>query len=109
MDGTLPSGNGLAQGCRTGSNGSGRVPTGNEAPFERRVGGRPRVLAVAPLSVSPRKQAAQFPTCRAQPARREWREDCAGSSDSDEDEGAEALAGFFRLVVEMWGVFCGRI
>ena len=47
-------------------------------------------------------------TCCAQHARREWREDCAGSGDSDEDEDVEALAGFFRLVVEMWGVFCGR-
>eukprot|EP00964_Phaeocystis_antarctica_P023643 scaffold13207_cov62-Phaeocystis_antarctica.AAC.3 len=60
-----------------------------------------------PVALSPRKQAAQCPTCCAQHARREWREDCAGSS--DEDEGAEALAGFFRLVVDMWGVFCGRI
>ena len=63
------------------------------------------VLAVA---LSPRKQAAQCPTCCAQHARREWREDCAGSGDADEDEGAEALAGFFRLV-KVWGVFCGRI
>ena len=62
------------------------------------------------VALSPRKQqAAQYPTCCAQHARREWREDCAGSGDSDEDEGTEALAGFFRLVVEMWGVFCGRI
>ena len=67
-------------------------------------GGGP-VLAVA---LSPRKQAAQCPTCCAQPGRREGREDCAGSGDADEDEGAEALAGFFRLV-EMWGVFYGRI
>ena len=65
--------------------------------------GAPSVLAVA---LSPRKQVAQCPTCCAQPARREWREDGAGSGDSD-DEGAEALAGFFRLVVEMWGVSCG--
>ena len=64
------------------------------------------MLAVA---LSPRKQAAQCPTCCAQPARREGREDCAGSGDADEDEGAEALAGFFRLVMEMWGLFCGRI
>ena len=56
------------------------------------------MLAVA---LSPRKQAAQCPTCCAQHARREWREDCAGSGDADEDEGAEALAGFFRLVVDM--------
>ena len=42
-----------------------------------------------------------------QPGRREGREDCAGSGDADEDEGAEALPGFFRLV-EMWGVLCGR-
>ena len=68
-------------------------------------GGGP-VLAVA---LSPRKQAAQCPTCCAQPGRREWREDCAGSGDADEDEGAEALAGVFRLVMEMWAVFCGRI
>ena len=47
-------------------------------------------------------------TCCAQPGRREGHEDCANSGDADEDEGAEALAGFFRLV-EMWGVFCGRI
>ena len=74
---------------------------GGQAPL--REGGP--VLAVA---LSPRKQAAQCPTCCAQHARREWREDCAGSGDADEDEGAEALAGFFCLV-EMWGVFCGRI
>ena len=48
-------------------------------------------------------------TCCAQHASRDWREDCAGSGDSDEDEDAEALAGFFRLVVEMWGAFCGYI
>ena len=63
------------------------------------------MLAVA---LSPRKQAAQCPTCCAQPGRREGREDCAGSGDADEDEGAEALAGFFCLVMEMWRVFCGR-
>ena len=67
------------------------------------------MLAVA---LSPKKQAAQCPTCCAQPVRREWREDCAGSS--DEDEGAEALAGFFCLVVEMCGeyfvdVYRGRL
>ena len=56
------------------------------------------------MALSLRKQAAQCPTCCAQPGRREGREDCAGSGDADEDEGAEALAGFFRLV-EMWGVF----
>ena len=60
------------------------------------------------MALSPRKQAAQCPTCCAQPGRREGREDCAGSGDADEDEGAEALAGFFHLV-GMWGVFCGRI
>ena len=74
-----------------------------QAPLSATSVGRPRAVAL-----SPGKQAAQCPTCCAQHARREWREDCAGSGDSDEDEGAEALAGFFRLVVEMWGVFCGR-
>ena len=89
------------------------MPTGNEArirwrasTLERRFGWRPRVSRGA---VSEKAGSTQCPTCCAQHARREWREDCAGSGDSDEDEGAEALAGFFRLVVEMWGVFCGRI
>ena len=40
-------------------------------------------------------------TCCAQPGRREGHEDCANSGDADEDEGVEALAGFFRLVVDM--------
>ena len=101
-----------AQGCRVGRSGFEDVcrlatkpgSDGRQAPLSTASGGGP-VLAVA---LSPRKQAAQCPTCCAQPGRREWREDCAGSGDSDEDEGAEALVGVFRLV-EMWGVFCGRI
>ena len=81
---------------------------GGQAPLSAASGGSP-VLAVA---LSLRKQAAQCLTCCAQPARQEWREDCAGSS--DEDEGAEALAGFFCLVVEMCGeyfvdVYRGRL
>eukprot|EP00964_Phaeocystis_antarctica_P065765 scaffold39726_cov50-Phaeocystis_antarctica.AAC.1 len=48
VDRTLPSSNRLAQGCRTGSNGSGRVPTRNEAliegkhPLSATSGGWPR-------------------------------------------------------------------
>ena len=49
------------------------------------------------------KQAARCPTCCAQPARRKQREDGAGSGDADEDEGAEAPGGFFRLVVVEMG------
>eukprot|EP00964_Phaeocystis_antarctica_P036735 scaffold20972_cov58-Phaeocystis_antarctica.AAC.4 len=94
-----------AQGCRVGWSGFEDVcrlatkpgSDGRQAPLSTTSGGGP-VLAVA---LSPKKQAAQCPTCCAQPGRREWREDCAGSGDSDEDEGAEALAGFFLLVVEM--------
>ena len=41
-------------------------------------------------------------TCCAQPARRERREDSAGSGDADEDEGAEAPGGLLGLEVEMY-------
>eukprot|EP00964_Phaeocystis_antarctica_P021535 scaffold11958_cov72-Phaeocystis_antarctica.AAC.1 len=47
------------------------------------------------------QEAARCPTCCAQPARREQREDRAGSGDAEEDEGAGAPGGFLRLVVEM--------
>ena len=84
---------------------SGRVPTGNEgrirwtgqAPLSGATGGHVSRGAVSEKAGG----TVSYLTCCAQPGRREGHEDCANSGDADEDEGVEALAGFFRLVVDM--------
>eukprot|EP00964_Phaeocystis_antarctica_P097834 scaffold63904_cov63-Phaeocystis_antarctica.AAC.2 len=79
-----------------------RVPTDSARPKPLRRAAHPRV---SPSN----KQVARCPTCCAHPARREQREDGAGSGDDDEDEGAEAPGGFFRLVVVEIGESTGLV
>ena len=112
---TLPKQQQAAQGwCRTEWV-SGRVPTGNEgrirwtgqAPLSGATGGHVSRGAVSEKAGG----TVSYLTCCAQPGRREGHEDCANSGDADEDEGVEALAGFFRLVVDMalGSTLCGYI
>ena len=91
------------------------MPTGNEArirwtgqaPLSGATGGHVSRGAVSEKAGG----TVSYLTCCAQPGRREGHEDCANSGDADEDEGAEALAGFFRLVVDMvlGSTLCGYI